>query len=437
MSTKRFATALSLTLALTAGCTDPTIDQDTLDSREDGVLGRLFGTLSSFFEEKAEEPAPIAPISEPWSPPEAGEDPAVDELFAALGLEEVDPGEGDMDLDGALVGIYEHFPDDDDPDDFYDEVCFFAKSHDQMPSQEALFYAEMYGFRASNGQVSDIDGRAIDEECVWCEEGNVGGGETRVIFYVNGIKTDTDKHCDTLQSIADTTGAVTIGVFNESEGTVKDIWQTAGDRFTVTFENALAKFGIEQAIKVHENKSADMLMNLVIQRIRADKHVEIWAHSQGGAVTSLALHRALRQLESEGSWPVYNEDGEVDYAAIKVVTFGSAAPQWPFGGFPKGPSYTHYVHLRDATPSALGVGAWGGYATFGEKRAGADAKMVFFDGDPAVLEEMHPDDKTPVFDEIPLESANIGFLELEPKKYHDIETCYLGMFQQQHGTWYK
>ncbi len=435
MWTKRFAPAITLTLALTAGCTDADIDQASLDSREDGVLGRLFGTLSSFFVEKADEPAPVAPAT-PWTAPEPGEDPAVDELFEALGLEEVEPSESEMDIDGALVGIYEHFPDDDDPDDFYDEVCFFAKAAEgALPSQEMLFFSEMYGFRSTNGEVSDIHGKPIEQECVWCDEGNVGGGETRVIYYVNGIRTTSDKHCNTLQSVADLTGAVTIGVYNESEGMVKDVWQTAGDRFTVSFENALAKLGLETTVKIHQNRAADTLMNLIIQRIRRGKHVEIWAHSQGGAVTSLALHRALRQLDKEGLWPAENEDGTIDHERIRVVTFGSAAPKWPFGGFPQGPTYTHFVHLRDATPSALGVGAWGGYTTIGAKRAGDDAKMVFFDGEPSVL-ELEDEPETPVFDEIAAEAANVGFLELSPTKYHDVESCYLPMYKQRNGAWY-
>lgn len=435
MSTKRFATALTLTLALTAGCTDSGIDDATLNSREDGVLSRLFNKITSHFVERAEEPVEIAPHV-PWTPPAPGDDPAVDELFDAMGLEEVEP-DGEVSLDGALVGIYEHFPDDDDPDDYYDEVCFFAKSPNQQPSEEALFYAEMYGFRPYTGVVSDINGSPIEQECVWCEEGNTGGDETRVIFYVNGIKNTPDKHCDALQTIADTTGAVTIGVYNESDGAIKDVWQTGLDRFTVTVENALANFGIEQTVEIHENKAATMLTNLVVQRIRANKRVEIWAHSQGGAVTSLALHRALRALEDEGSWPVYDDGGDVDYQAIKVVTFGSAAPKWPFGDYPKGPSYTHYVHLRDATPSALGVGAWGNFATLGEKRAGEDAKMVFFDGDPEELEELHPDDKINVFETVDPKFANIEFLDLNPVKFHGVQECYLGMYKQQHGAWVK
>ena len=49
-------------------------------------------------------------------------------------------------------------------------------------------------------------------------------------------------------------------------------------------------------------------MSLIVQRIRDGKHVEIWAHSQGGAVTSLALNRSLRKLRDEGRYPVLDAD---------------------------------------------------------------------------------------------------------------------------------
>ncbi len=435
MTPKRLAAALTFTLALSAGCTGSDIDQDTLNAREDGVLGRLFDTVKDYFVERAAEPAPIAPIK-PWTGPGLGDDPAIDEMFDAMGLVQVETSSDDVNIDGALVGVFEHFPDANDPNDFYEEVCFFGASADQMPSQEALFYSEMYGFRASNGKVSDIQGKPIDKECVWCDEGNSGGDETRVIYYVNGIRSTPDKHCGQLEAIANLTGAVTIGVYNESDGGIKDVWQTAQDRFTITMENALAKFGIDQTVKIHENKAATMLTNLIVQRVRAKKRVEVWAHSQGGAVTSLALHRAIRALEAEGSWPVMR-DGQLDYAAINVVTFGSAAPKWPFGGFPKGPTYTHYVHVRDATPSAVGLGAWGDYTTAGAKNAGDDAKMLFFDGEPADPETFDPADPADYFTEIPIDNASIEFLELKPKKYHAVQGCYLSMYEQLNGSWSK
>jgi hypothetical protein len=289
----------------------------------------------------------------------------------------------------------------------------------------------MYGFRADSGEVSDIEGQPIGMECVGCEEGNVDGAETRVIFYVNGIKTDTDKHCDTLQFIANTTGAVTIGILNETEGMVKDIWQTTWDRFTVQVENKLADWGIDKTVTIHENKAAKLLANVVVQRIRQGKHVEIWAHSQGGAVTSLALHRAIRALQAEGLYPVKDDKGDGDPTFIRVVTFGSAASQWPEGMWPKGPVYTHYVHRLDATPSALGVGALGGYLTLGKQRAGGDAKVVFFEGTPPDYWE----NEEPSYSVLSEEEANVSFTELEPEIFHDITSVYLPMYEQKNGNW--
>jgi hypothetical protein len=431
----REARILKLMVTLLAlgfiGCADPDISNQSLDTQEDGVIGRLFGTLTDFFQSKAEKEHDIVPIV-PWTAPVGQGDPAVDELFDTMGLVEVQPEENPS-YDGAMVGMFEHFPDPDDPDDFYDSVCFFAKSPDKMPSQETLFWAEMYGFRSDNGEVSDVNGEAIGMECVGCEEGNTDGDETRVIFYVNGIRTDTDTHCETLQAIANKTGAVTIGVLNETEGAVKDIWQTTWDRFTVQVENKLADWGIDKTVSIHENDSAVLLANLVVQRIRQGKHVEIWAHSQGGAVTSLALHRALRALVREGLYPVTDDKGEQVKDRIRVVTFGSAASQWPEGLWPKGPVYTHYVHLRDATPSALGVGAFGNFLTLGKKRAGGDANMVFFDGEPPIIEE----EEKPDFHEIAVEDADVPFTDLSMKKYHGVEDTYFSMYEQKNGAWYR
>lgn len=417
------------TLALTA-CTDQPVGyQDQNNTEDGGVLTRLFGKLTGAFNEKADLDDAVVPPTD-WTPPTPGEDPAVDELFDLMGLEEVEPTEGNMDLDGALVGLHEHFPDDDDPDDFYEEVCFFAKSPTGTPTPEALFWAEMFGVRSTDGRVSDIHGGEIGMECVGCEEGNTEGGETRVIFFVNGIRVGWESHCDNLAQIANKTGAVVIGVYNSTEGAVKDIWQTAWDRFTVQVENTLAEWGIDKTVEMHDNKAATTLMNAVIQRVRQGKHVEVWAHSQGGAVTALALTRALRQLHAEGHYPVMR-DGIEYPEAITIVTFGSAASQWPRGLWPDGPIYTHYVHVRDATPSALGVGAWGGYTTVGEPRAGGDAQMVFFDGEPP-----QGSTETPSFIPIDPDDADVGFLDLDPQKYHGSDEVYFEMYEQMNGAWY-
>lgn len=412
-------------LATATGC-GPSDDPASAESdlRGNGSISRLFDNLTSFFSDKSDEDVEPAPI-EPYEPP-IGQDPGVDELFETMGLTEVAPPE-DLDLDGSLVGVYEYYADPDDPNDFDDEICFFSQPLNGQPTQETMFWAEMFGFRADQNGTSDIHGQEIGMEVVGGV--NEGGDETRVIFYVNGIRTDWQKHCDTLQQIANLTGAVTIGVLNETDGTAADVWQTAWDRFTITVERKLQEYGFENIGSIHDNQAATVLMNAMIHRIREGKHVEIWAHSQGGAVTSMALHRALRTLKKEGLFPVI-KDGQEYPEAIKVKTFGSASPKWVGGVFPEGPSYEHFVHLRDATPSVLGIGAFGDYSTIGEKRAGENAKMVFFDGEPPE-DEYAPSN----FELVDKDEADIGFTDLRPKRYHRTNGVYLKMYAQQYGSW--
>ena len=94
-------------------------------------------------------------------------------------------------------------------------------------------------------------------------------------------------------------------------------------------------------------------------------------------------------------------------------------------------SYQHFVHIRDATPSALGVGAWGGFLTLGKKRAGGDAKMVFFDGEPTE----DPVTEEPNFAMISEEEADVGILDLATEAFHDVDGTYLEAYEQVHGTW--
>lgn len=396
----------------------------TSNVEEGGSVGRLFDKLTDFFGDKSKQDKPVA-AHEPFVPPPPGTDPAVEELFATMGLVEVEP-DPNASLDGALVATYAYEADPDDEEDFDEDVCFFSVPTDGKPSVEMLFWAEMYGFRADNGEVSDTQGNPIGMEVVG--GANEGGGETRVIYYVNGIRTDWDTHCETLQLIANLTGGVAIGVLNETEGMAKDIWQTAWDRFTITVERKLEEYGFDKIQSIHDNAAATVLMNVIIQRIREGKTVELWAHSQGGAVTSLALQRAIRTLRAEGRFPVV-VDGQEKTDAIRVVTFGSASPKWQ-GLWPEGPTYEHFVHLRDATPSTLGVGAFGGFLALGKPRAGDNAKMRFFDGEPPE-DEYEPSS----FAEQDPETAEVGFLDLDPQRYHGVDGVYFKMFEQAYGAW--
>ncbi|MRG91359.1 hypothetical protein [Polyangium spumosum] len=185
----------------------------------------------------------------------------------------------------------------------------------------------------------DYNTSAETSEC--CKKCNAGK-PPRTIFYVNGINTDRDAHCKTLKQIGDMTCATVIGVYNATEGFARDAQQTSKDRRLIREAAA----GKKDLTTDGRNPAVNTLSDLVVQEREAGRPVEIFAHSQGGAVTSLALFDANNELKAGSSAPNAGLDGNV-----KVTSFGSAAPQWV-----QGPDYEHYVHVNDATPMVFGLG---------------------------------------------------------------------------------
>lgn len=88
--------------------------------------------------------------------------------------------------------------------------------------------------------------------------------------------------------------------------------------------------------------------------------VDVVAHSEGGAITSLAAIRAKRALANGGMSDAIGK--------VNITSRGSAAPAWP-----DGPNYTHYLHVNDPVPSFLGLGD-------AAERPGAGANVVRFGG---------------------------------------------------------
>jgi hypothetical protein len=88
---------------------------------------------------------------------------------------------------------------------------------------------------------------------------------------------------------------------------------------------------------------------VVVKETVAGNPPEVWAHSQGGAITSLAMYDASNQLSAGG----YTDPkgNPVTLENVKVNSYGAAAPSWV-----KGPQYTHYVHKDDPVPTLLGIG---------------------------------------------------------------------------------
>jgi hypothetical protein len=149
------------------------------------------------------------------------------------------------------------------------------------------------------------------------------------------------------------------------------------------------------------------LRNQVLRELREGRQPEIWAHSQGGAVASLALYEAdsARKIAAGTPNPL---------AGVKVKSFGSAAPAWV-----DGPDYEHFIHVNDPVPSMFGLGH---SAVAGDIAAGKAAKIIRFSGDPESELPYTTSPSSKALDLIPL-----------AKKYHPVGSSYLKMEKQQNG----
>ncbi len=234
-----------------------------------------------------------------------------------------------------------------------------------------------------------------------CCKARRAGSPPRDIIYVNGITTDSSKHCKTLKQIADQTCGRVVGIYNATEGGLIDAAQTGQDRRLVK----AAAAGKSLPGCDGRNPAVDTLSRAVADEVEAGRAPEIWAHSQGGAVTSLALSEANNDLGVlTGSRNALS--------AVKVKSFGSAAPQWV-----DGPAYEHYVHMNDPVPTMLGLGH---DSANDAVLAGKGAKVIRFAGD--------------VNGASPFETANPA-KELLPINLdnHAVDDSYIKMEKQQNG----
>lgn len=159
-----------------------------------------------------------------------------------------------------------------------------------------------------------------------------GRKSNEVIIFVNGINTDFAGHNKNLQNIANHTGQPVIGVYNATEGMLKDLMQSAGDKYDI---------GNNPAVKT----MADNIYN----ELKAGRTIHLMAHSQGGLITSRALQDVQNRLRLEDG--MSKADAQKLMGNVKVETFGSAASKYP-----DGPKYVHYVNNKDLVPGLFGLG---------------------------------------------------------------------------------
>lgn len=160
--------------------------------------------------------------------------------------------------------------------------------------------------------------------------GGVTSDET--LIYVNGINTTKDGQLNSLQRIADNTGARVVGIHNSTQGATLDIVQSIGD-----------------TLDIGRNPAVDTLASTVYDEITAGRNVHLMAHSQGGLITSRALTDVRNRLMLEDG--LLAREAERVLSRVQVETFGGAAAYYP-----DGPRYVHYVNRLDPVPGLFGLG---------------------------------------------------------------------------------
>ena len=293
----------------------------------------------------------------------------------------------------------------------YDGALIGTRPGDPMAEQGCVFLTEP-GAPITKGALD----AALEHTIRWYDP---EGWEFPLTFYVNGVNTNAQAHCDTLRAIAEhgnSEGMRVIGIFNSTDGFAADIWQVTWDRFSVNVEQTLSDFGLGILSEMHHNTAADSVVNVLLHRARASETTRFQAHSQGGAITSLALFRAARLLADEGVW-MRNTDGSYLVDHIYVNTYGSAAPAWPhlltqYDDGTLGTPISHTVHIRDATPSVFGIALWN-WNEDGVERTGG-GQVQFMDSDAEGTYWSYVED-------VELETLDIGFLDLRPTTFHSVE----------------
>ena len=202
------------------------------------------------------------------------------------------------------------------------------------------------------------------------------------IVYVNGIGTPREAHAYTIKLISVVTGAVVVGIYNqsgdgESPAIFSDLVQCLGD-----------KMGIGN------NPATNTLAKCVYYSCVSGSYLNIVAHSQGAIITSRALRQGIGQLldhygRQDNQVRPYIEKIERNrgfFARVGRAVFGldnierlqlqvllqekilpvverrldACVTAQTFGGagrfFPNGPRYRHVFNSWDPVPNLFGQG---------------------------------------------------------------------------------
>jgi hypothetical protein len=159
-------------------------------------------------------------------------------------------------------------------------------------------------------------------------------GESKgLTVFVNGVGATPQGAVSEMQKLANKSGNEVVGIYNATQGFIKDILQATGDKFDIG-----------------KNPASDQLATLIHDTLKSGQPLHIAGYSQGGAIVARAITDVKNQFMLEDG--MSKADAEKLLGNLTVETFAGAGSH-----FQDGPAYTHYVNRADIVPQLFGVGA--------------------------------------------------------------------------------
>ncbi|HZN91967.1 MAG TPA: hypothetical protein VFB81_04660 [Myxococcales bacterium] len=184
-------------------------------------------------------------------------------------------------------------------------------------------------FLGANGQMYNPASNSLqDIPAIKPQNGESKG----LTVFVNGVGAKPEGATREMQLLANTSGNSVVGIYNATEGKLKDILQATGDKFDLG-----------------KNPAVDTLADLIHDQLRSGQPLHIAGYSQGGAIVNRAIIDAKNRMMLEDG--MSQPEAERLLGNLTVETFAGAGSD-----FPAGPAYTHYMNHADVVPRVFGVG---------------------------------------------------------------------------------
>ncbi len=269
------------------------------------------------------------------------------------------------------------------------------------------------GERLSDKQIKDAWNSAYVSNSPCCQARRAAGKAPKRIVYVNGIRTDKAGQCETLKRIANQTCAQVIGVHNATDGTMADLWQSEQDKSLI----GRARTGKPFTTHDGRNPAVDSMSDIIANSVRDGDPPDIWAHSQGGAIASLASYDADTELKRAG----YLQG----ISGLNVTTFASAAQSWP-----SNITGQHFIQAQDEVPIQFGLGLDNSKDA---ANTGPNQQVIRFTGSPPNIQIPTPEQFQTEYKSAQTGRAPHKGWQRSWTDYHDINSIYLAAQRQKDG----